>query len=225
LKECNLSGHVAEAMKSRFLLVCFLAALLSGLGSAPLKAQLTGQPEGIWFKNTGSAINRFAYSQAILWPSSLGGHLYLYVRDGDLGNLSRIYTLKTLKRTFTLPPVWDNDSAVWNYGVHPIMGSFSYLAYRNKHAHWAEAFAGAAVNSFIYEYIIAGATQQPSINDLLVTPVLGSLLGEGIYQLKKRLLRDQHLNTIEKIVITITDPFEVFYYGFNFRKIRQVNYR
>ena len=122
-------------------------------------------------------------------------------------------------------PVWDNDTFSWNYIVHPIMGSFSYLAYRNKKAYWAEAFAGAAINSAIYEYLIAGATQQPSINDLIVTPVLGSLLGEGIYQVKKQMLKDHRLTRIEKIFITITDPFEVIYYGFNFRKICQVNYR
>ncbi len=207
--------------------------LLVCISATPVKAQTTDStaafpsevPKGIWFRNTGTTLNRFAYSQAILWPSSLTGHFYLYLRDGQLGNLGNIYTLRTYRRSFTLPPVWDNDSLSWNYGVHPIMGSFSYLAYRNKHAHWAEAFAGAAVNSAIYEYLIAGGTQQPSINDLIVTPVLGSLLGEGIYQVKKRILRDQHLNWVEKIFLTVTDPFEVFYYGFNFRKISQVRYR
>ncbi|TSA35639.1 MAG: DUF3943 domain-containing protein [Porphyromonadaceae bacterium] len=220
-----ISWSFCKGMKSRFILICCLASLLTGIPATPAKAQLTDQPKGIWFKNTKSIINRFAYSQAILWPSSIGGHLYLYIREDNLGNLSRIVTLKTYKRTFTLPPVWDNDSISWNYGVHPIMGSFSYLAYRNKRAHWAEAFAGAAINSAIYEYLIAGGTQQPSINDLIVSPILGSLLGEGIYQLKKRLLKDHHLNVIEKIAITITDPFEVFYYGFKYSKICKVNYR
>ena len=212
-------------MNPRFIRISILVLLLHGIPFAPAKAQLTDQPEGIWFKHTNTTIKRFAYSQAVLWPTSLGAHFYLYLREGDLGNLSQIYTLKTYKRTFTLPPVWDNDSISWNYGVHPIMGSFSYLAYRNKGAYWAEAFAGAAINSAIYEYFIAGGTQQPSINDLIVTPILGSILGEGIYQIKKMFLRDKHLTFIEKIVITITDPFEVFYYGFNYRKISQVNYR
>jgi len=212
-------------MKSRFFLFFFLASLLPGIQVTPAKAQLSDQPAGIWFKNTNSTLKRFAYSQAILWPTSFGAHLYVYITEDNIGNLPRIYTMRTYKRTFTLPPVWDTDSLVWNYAVHPVMGSFSYLAYRNRRAHWAEAFAGTAINSAIYEYIIAGATQQPSINDLIVTPVLGSLLGEGIYQLKKQLLRDQHLNTFEKILITIADPFEVFYYGFNYNKFSKVKYR
>lgn len=220
-------------MKPRFILLFVLAFLLHGHGAtqnyAPASDSLTvshfNQPAGIWFKKTNTVFGRFAYSQAILWPSSIGGHFYLYLRDGELGNLDKIYKLKTLRRTFTLPPVWDSDDIQWNYFVHPGMGSFSYLAYRNRRGHWAEAFAGAALNSAIYEYLIAGATQQPSFNDLIVTPILGSVLGEGIYQVKKRMLKDHRLTLFEKIFITASDPFEAFYYGFNYKKMLQVNYR
>ncbi len=220
-------------MKARTTLLILLVISLSGIHAIPAEAQvndtlyssLSQQPHGIWFHKTNSVFKRVAYSQAILWPASAAGHLGLYIRDGELGNLSNIYTLRMYKRTFTLPPVWDSDTFSWNYVVHPIMGSFSYLAYRNKRAHWAEAFAGAALNSAIYEYFIAGATQQPSINDMVMTPILGSLLGEGIYQLKKQMLRNRHLGIVEKIVMTVSDPFEVIYYGFNYRKICQVNYR
>lgn len=212
-------------MKYGIFLTCFFASMLPVIPAASLKAQSADPPKGIWFRNTSSTFNRFVYSQAVLWPTSIGGHLYLYIRDDELGNLSDIYTLDHYKRTFTLPPVWDQDSLSWNYGAHPLMGSFSYLSYRNKNAHWAEALAGAAVNSMIYEYIIAGGTQRPSFNDMIVTPVLGSLLGEGIYQAKKLMLKDHRLNGFEKIALIITDPFEVFYYGFNFRKICRASYR
>jgi hypothetical protein len=212
-------------MKSRFFRVCFIVAWMTMILSSPVKAQLIIEPGGIWFKSTNTTLKRFAYSQAILWPSSLAGHFYLYIKEDQLGNLRNVVSQKTYHRTFTLPPVWDRDSISWNYGVHPVMGSFSYLAYRNKRGHWAEAFAGAAINSAIYEYVIAGGTQQPSINDLIITPILGSLLGEGIYQLKKGILRDRHLNFFEKVIMTVTDPFEVFYYGFNYNKICKVNYR
>ncbi len=207
------------------LISCFHVTSVKAQVEDSIKWQITEQPKGIWFNKPNTPLKRFAYSQAILWPASAAGHLSLYIRDGELGNLRNIYTLKMYKRTFTLPPVWDSDSFSWNYFVHPIMGSFSYLAYRNKKAHWAEAFAGAALNSAIYEYLIAGSTQQPSINDMVVTPILGSLMGEGIYQLKKQMLRNHHLGFIEKVVMTVSDPFEVIYYGFRYSKICQVNYR
>jgi hypothetical protein len=188
-----------------------------------LKAQDNSLTEGIWFKSANTAPKRFLYSQTILWPSSIAAHTYLYIRE-DI-DVTKAITLQKYRRTFTLPPVWDNDHWSWNYEVHPVMGSFSYLAYRNRQAHWLEAFAGAALNSAIYEYIIAGGTQQPSYNDLIVTPIVGSLLGEGIYQMKKKMLRDQHLKLWEKIAITVTDPFETFYYGFNFNKMIRARYR
>lgn len=211
-------------MTRSLILICFVY-LLPASPAAGVKAQFIQPPKSIWFNSCETTLCRFAYSQAILWPTSLGGHLYLYIREGEIGNLSSIYTLKKYKKTFTLPPVWDRDSLSWNYGVHPAMGCVSYLSYRNRKAHWAEALAGSAVNSVIYEYLIAGGTQRPSINDMIVTPVLGSLIGEGIYQLKKVALRDKHLSILEKIFISVTDPFEVLYFGFSYKKIARADYR
>jgi len=198
--------------------------------SGPLEAQITPdtlltripqKPEGIWFKHADNAGKRFLYSQAIEWPSSISAHIALNIRQG----WNERITLTMYRRTFTLPPIWDNDSISWNYGVHPIMGSFSYLAYRNRQAHWTEAVAGTVIGSVIYEYLIAGGTQQPSWYDMMSTPVLGSLLGEGIYQVKKLMLKDKYLSIWEKIFITVSDPFEAFYYGFNYHKIAAATYR
>ena len=210
--------------------VIFSATSLLLLGlTGSIEAQITPDtlltkipqnPEGIWFKHADNAGKRFLYSQAIEWPSSVGAHIALWIKQGP-----EEISLKTYRRTFTLPPVWNSDHWSWNYEVHPVMGSFSYLAYRNRGAHWAEAVAGTAINSVIYEYLIAGGTQQPSWYDMMSTPVLGSLLGEGIYQVKKRMLKDKYLSIWEKIFITVSDPFEAFYYGFNYHKIAAATYR
>ncbi|MFH0761672.1 MAG: DUF3943 domain-containing protein [Bacteroidota bacterium] len=202
------------------LLVRLAGPLEAQITPDTLVAKISPNPEGIWFKHADNMGKRFLYSQAIEWPSSVGAHIVLWIRQGP-----EEISLKTYRRTFTLPPVWDNDHWSWNYEVHPIMGSFSYLAYRNRQAHWAEAIAGTAINSVIYEYLIAGGTQQPSWYDMMSTPILGSLLGEGIYQIKKLMLKDKYLSIWEKIFITVTDPFEAFYYGFNYKKIASVSYR
>jgi len=197
--------------------------ILAGLAGVAIQAQSLDQPEGIWFKHPDNTGKRFLYSQCILWPSSLASHVAVYIKE-DV-DWSQIVKLSMYKRTFTLPPVWDEDHWSWNYEVHPIMGSFSYLSYRNHGGHWAEAVAGTALNSVIYEYLIAGGTQQPSWNDMIATPLLGSLLGEGIYQAKKLMIRDRYLSWWEKILISVTDPFEVLYYGFDYRKIAAASYR
>ncbi len=179
---------------------------------------------GIWFKKTETLIQKFSYSQAILWPSSIAGHIGLYIAKDDF-DWSKAIRLDIYKRTFTEWPKIDHDHWSWNYEAHPYMGSLSYLAYRNKQSSiWLSA-GGAALNSVIYEYVIAGGTQTPSWNDMIVTPIAGSILGEGLYQLKKLMLKDKHLTTFEKIVITICDPVEVFYFGFNYQKILNNKYR
>lgn len=204
----------------------FISLLAWLLIPVSAQSQLTAKtaPEGIWFKKTEHFGQRFLYSQAILWPTSIAGHIGLYIAKDDF-DWSKAVRLKVYKITFTTWPDFDNDHWSWNYEAHPYMGSLSYLAYRNRDAGRLEAFLGSGLNSMIYEYIIAGGTQPPSLNDMIVTPLAGSLLGEGLYQLKKIMLRDRYLNTFEKILITIIDPAEVFYFGFNYQKITNNPYR
>ncbi|MCK9324602.1 MAG: DUF3943 domain-containing protein [Bacteroidales bacterium] len=197
----------------RKLLLAFVA-----VWSLSLSAQNPPDTAGIWFRNCQSFGKRFLYSQTVLWPSAFAGHAYVLITEGH--TIKEVFNWNQYVPTFTMPPVWDDDHWSWNYEAHAYMGSLSYLAYRNRDAHWLEAAAGTALNSLIYEYVIAGGTQRPSYQDMILTPTLGSLLGEGLYQLKKRVfLRDKRLNTLEKILVTITDPFEVFYFGFDYNKL------
>lgn len=201
----------------------FILLLFSIVSTAQVRPDVKNE-YGIWFKNTNTFPKRFLYSQAILWPSSITGHLGLYIAKDDF-DWSKAVRLSVYKRTFTEWPKIDEDHWSWNYEAHPYMGSLSYLTYRNRKASIWESAAGTALNSVIYEYIIAGGTQRPSINDMLVTPIAGSLLGEGLYQLKKYVIRDKSLSLFDKILLTIIDPVEVFYFGFNYQRFLRNFYR
>ncbi len=200
----------------------FLLSLLFLFSFSSLFSQLIPNTENnsIWFKNANSFPKRFLYSQAILWPSSFAGHVGLYIAKDNF-DWSNAVRWSMYKKTFSQAPIIDEDHWSWNYEVHPYMGSVSYLAYRNREASVWESIAGTALNSIIYEFLIAGGTQTPSLNDLIVTPLGGSLLGEAIFQFKKILLKDRYLSLFEKILITILDPVEVLYYGFNYQKLTQ----
>ena len=204
--------------------ITFIFVLFSIICSAQVIDDDAHEGEGIWFKKTKTFPSRFLYSQAILWPSSVAGHIGLYIIKDDF-DWSRAVRLSRYKTTFSELPIIDEDHWSWNYEVHPYMGSISYLTYRNRKASLWESAAGSALNSVIYEYIIAGGTQPPSLNDMLITPIAGSLLGEGLYQLKKLLLKDRYLSVFDKILITIIDPVEVFYFGFNYQKFLRHSYR
>jgi len=209
-------------LKGRFVLVLLITITI--VSEQAFTQVVTVQPESIWFSNTKNFGKRFLYSQAILWPCSITGHLGLYLLKEDF-DWQQAIRWDIYKRTFTEPPKLDSDHWSWNYEVHPLMGSVSYLSYRNRQASIFESVAGSALNSVIYEYLIAGGTQRPSWNDMLVTTTLGSLAGEGFYQLKKWMIKDKYLHWFEKVILTITDPVEVFYYGFNFNKIITSPYR
>ena len=51
--------------------------------SGTLMGQVKTDSSGIWFKNARHFPGRFAYSQAILWPTSISGHIGLYILKDD----------------------------------------------------------------------------------------------------------------------------------------------
>lgn len=208
-------------MPKKLLFAVLILAFLSG-GSAT--AQLQHDTSNILFSNANTFPKRFLYSQVVLWPSAISAHIGLYIAKDDF-DWNNAVRLSMYKKTFTQLPRFDTDHWSWNYEVHPYMGSQSYLAYRNRRASILESFAGTALNSLIYEYVIAGGTQTPSWNDMIATSLGGSILGEGLYQVKKYILRDNYLTVIEKLLITICDPIEVLYFGFNYHKLSQNSYR
>jgi len=177
------------------------------------------QPAGRYDKLS----RRFLYSQYVLWSSSVSSDLAVMTYEGV--DPAAVYRWDQWQKTFSEPPIWDEDHWSWNYMAHPVMGSLSYLSFRDRGGSWLEGFLGTALNSVIYEYVIIGAVQQPSYNDMIVTPISGALIGEGIYRMNKRFVRDRYLNVWERIAVTICDPYEVVFHRFNYSRMARRAYR
>jgi hypothetical protein len=90
-------------------------------------------------------------------------------------------SINNVARAFTRAPVWDEDRWYTNYLGHPLWGSETYLATRRNGYGRFEAFLFSTANSIAWEYAIEGWAEQPSIQDLLVTSTVGSILGELRY--------------------------------------------
>ena len=87
-------------------------------------------------------------------------------------------------------PVWDKDDFFLNYVTHPYAGAIYYMGARSAGANAGYSFLYSFVlSTFFWEYGIEAFAERPSIQDLIVTPVAGSLLGEGFF-LAKRHIRD-----------------------------------
>ena len=120
---------------------------------------------------------------------------------------------KNLARAFSTLPVWDKDDWVLNYIGHPIAGSYYYNAVRSQNATRFQSFLFATVQSCIWEYIIEGTAERPSIQDLFVTPVVGSLLGEPIH-LATMSMRKNGFRFFEKVFVLVFNPMFVINNGF-----------
>ena len=85
-------------------------------------------------------------------------------------------------------PVWDKDDWTINYIGHPVSGAFYYTMARNDGMSVAESAAfSALMSTFFWEYGYEAFAEVPSIQDLIVTPLAGSILGEGMIILQHRI--------------------------------------
>lgn len=87
-------------------------------------------------------------------------------------------------------PVWDNDNWFINYVGHPVSGAWYYTMARNDGLSIQEsAMVSVLMSTFVWEYGYEAFAEVPSIQDLIFTPLFGSILGEGMFALQGKLDR------------------------------------
>lgn len=85
-------------------------------------------------------------------------------------------------------PVWDDDAWTINYIGHPVSGAYYYTMARNDgmSAYESAAFS-TLMSTFFWEYGYEAFSEVPSIQDIILTPLIGSLLGEQLFVLQHKL--------------------------------------
>jgi hypothetical protein len=119
-------------------------------------------------------------------------------------------------------PVWDEDDWVLNWITHPYCGGLYYMTARSSGFTVMESFGYSAIMStFFWEYGIEAFAEVPSIQDLIITPVLGSVVGEGFFYAKKSILKhDKKVLKSRALGITtlfFMDPFNTILDGFGYK--------
>lgn len=94
---------------------------------------------------------------------------------------------------FRRPPIWENDSWITNYLLHPAWGSETYLQARHAGFGAFESFLFSSAASVAWEYGFESWAEHPSAQDLLVTSTVGSVLGELRFMLNQTLQRQEAL--------------------------------
>jgi len=105
-------------------------------------------------------------------------------------------------------PEIDKDSAIVNYVLHPYWGAAYYIRGSERGLDRRQSFYYSLALSTLYEMSFEAVFEPVSIQDLIVTPVLGSLIGEYWFRpLRERIRAKPGLPTwTDKTVLALTDP-------------------
>ncbi len=131
----------------------------------------------------------FAYIQIV----GAGMMLLIYTLPEEINNWNKDELRNTplidrYKDNITEGPVMDHDHWAINYIGHPLSGSAYYVWGRDNGLDWKESAAlSTFMSTFFWEYGWEALGETPSLQDLLLTPVIGSIMGEGAYYLLNKI--------------------------------------
>ncbi|HYC40583.1 MAG TPA: DUF3943 domain-containing protein [Chitinophagaceae bacterium] len=108
-----------------------------------------------------------------------------YVFNYDWARVSPESWKNNLKTGFQ----WDDDRFGMNFIGHPHTGSYYFNVARSNGYTYLQSLPFAVAGSIIWEYF--GENTPPSRNDLINTPLSGSMLGEILYRISSNILDDR----------------------------------
>ncbi|MCW7538538.1 DUF3943 domain-containing protein [Aquabacterium sp. A7-Y] len=105
-------------------------------------------------------------------------------------------------------PQWDEDRSFVNYVLHPYWGAGYYVRARERGLDRTGAFWYSALLSTLFEFGAEAIVENVSYQDLVVTPILGSLLGHYFFwPMRERILnKTDSLDAVDRITLVLTDP-------------------
>lgn len=105
-------------------------------------------------------------------------------------------------------PAWDADEWYINYIMHPYFGATYHVRARERGYDPMGGFYYSFLMSTLWEFGLEAFSEPPSIQDIIVTPFYGALLGEFFMQVRKNIKQKGLTNRTawNKFVLFITDP-------------------
>ena len=112
-------------------------------------------------------------------------------------------------------PEWDGDKIIFNYVLHPYAGAVYFMAARSCGFNYVQSMVYSTLVSTIgWEFGIEAFMERPSLQDLFITPLVGSLIGEAFYRVKRHIVeRDYTLagsRLLGNVVCFLVDPVNEF---------------
>lgn len=117
-------------------------------------------------------------------------------------------------KNITQGPVVDEDNVFINWVGHPYSGAMYYVIARNNGFSPLQSFGySCLMSTFYWEYGLEAYFEVPSIQDLFITPIIGSLMGfvfelatEAIYDNGGKLLGSEFLGDTAIFFMDLANP-------------------
>ena len=112
---------------------------------------------------------------------------------------------------FKKNPEWDHDKFIFNYVLHPYAGAVYFMAARScGFGFWRSMLYCSLVSNVGWEFGIEAFMERPSYQDLVITPVVGSCIGELFYRTKRHIVWNDYTlcgsRLLGNIVVFLIDP-------------------
>ena len=120
-------------------------------------------------------------------------------------------TRRWYKHVIKKGPEWDHDKFYFNYILHPYAGAVYFMAARSCGFNaWQSLLYCSLVSNIGWEFGIEAFMERPSYQDMLITPLVGSLIGEGFYKAKRAIVNNGYRllgsPVLGNIVAFLIDP-------------------
>ncbi len=210
------------------LLICFAAHALHAQNAARVRcgfrcypAYIDSHTQKIFLHNQKSGIGRkigVAMGYTLAYEAAIYGLLYALPEEVSMWNSATKRNFgSNYRNTFTRPIVLDKDRWYVNYLGHPYQGAFYYNSMRAQGAHMWQSSLFAFARTYVWEFLLEGAIEQPSVQDLMVTPIAGTLLGELFHLATMRMSR-KGFTWYEKAFVCVFNPAFAVHNGFKWAK-------
>lgn len=198
-----------------------LKVMLDGINTLPdfphnneLKPSIYELPYSLWTHRPN--YKKVVYNSIALYAAGVAmlGVLELLPEDATAWNKEEIRSTPFLKRWWNhvkAGPVWDHDKWYFNYVLHPYGGATYYMSARSQgfNAPYSMLYA-FGVSTLFWEYGIEAFNEIPSIQDLIITPLAGAVIGEAFYVLKRSIVAGGYTlfgsRALGNIVAYLIDP-------------------
>lgn len=135
--------------------------------------------------------------------------------DATSWNRAAITQVPLFKRwwrnNFKYGPEWDHDNPVFNYILHPYAGAAYFMSARSCGFNFAQSLLySACISTIGWEFGIEAFMERPSYQDLFITPLVGSVIGEYFYRVKRHIVDNGYRlagsPVLGNIVVFLCDP-------------------